>query len=97
MAKGYIISLYREINDTQRLTEYSALAGPAVEAAGGKFLARGGNVVAYEHGLNERTVIIEFESYDIAKQLYDSDLYQEALAKLGDAVVRDFRVVEGVD
>ena len=42
-------------------------------------------------------IIIEFESYDAAKQLYDSDLYQEALAKLGDAVIRDFRVVEGID
>ena len=96
MAKGYILSAYREIHDPEKLAAYGALAGPAVEAAGGRFLARGGSVTAYEHGLEQRTVLIEFESYTAALQLYESKLYQEALAVLGDAVARDFRVVEGV-
>jgi uncharacterized protein (DUF1330 family) len=96
MPKGYILSAYREIHDPEKLAAYGALAGPAVEAAGGRFLARGGAVTAYEHGLDQRTVVIEFESYDVALQLYESKLYKEALAVLGDAVIRDFRVVEGV-
>ena len=96
MAKGYILSAYREIHDPEKLAAYGALAGPAVAAAGGRFLARGGSVTAYEHGLEQRTVLIEFESYAAALQLYQSELYQEALAVLGDAVARDFRVVEGV-
>jgi len=96
MSKGYILSAYREINDPEKLAAYGALAGPAVEAAGGRFLARGGSVTAYEHGLVQRTVVIEFDSYDAALQLYESEMYKEALAVLGDAVIRDFRVVEGV-
>ncbi len=96
MAKGYLLSLYREIKNPDKLAAYAALAGPAVEAAGGKFLARGGKVEAYEDGLAERTVLIEFETYEAAKALYDSAPYQEALEALGDGVVRDFRVVEGL-
>jgi len=96
MSKGYILSAYREINDPEKLAAYGALAGPAVEAAGGIFLARGGAVTAHEHGLEQRTVVIEFESYEAALQLYESEKYREALAVLGDAVIRDFRVVEGV-
>lgn len=96
MSKGYILSAYREINDPEKLAAYGALAGPAVEAAGGRFLARGGSVTAHEHGLEQRTVVIEFESYEAALQLYESEKYREALAVLGDAVIRDFRVVEGV-
>jgi uncharacterized protein (DUF1330 family) len=96
MSKGYILSAYREINDPEKLAAYGALAGPAVEAAGGRFLARGGSVTAHEHGLEQRTVVIEFDSYEAALQLYASEKYKEALAVLGDAVIRDFRVVEGV-
>jgi uncharacterized protein (DUF1330 family) len=96
MSKGYILSAYREIKDPEKLAAYGALAGPAVEAAGGRFLARGGSVTAHEDGLEQRTVVIEFESYEAALQLYESEKYREALAVLGDAVVRDFRVVEGV-
>ena len=96
MAKGYLLSLYREIKDPDKLAAYAELAGPAVEAAGGKFLARGGQVEAYEAGLAERTVLIEFETYEAAKALYDSAPYQKALEALGDGVVRDFRVTEGL-
>ena len=96
MAKGYLLSLYREIKDPDKLAAYAELAGPAVEAAGGKFLARGGQVKAYEAGLAERTVLIEFETYEAAKALYDSAPYQKALEALDDGVVRDFRVVEGL-
>jgi len=44
------------------LTKYAKIAGPAIEAHGGHFLARGIPVKVYEVGLNQRLVIIEFES-----------------------------------
>ena len=43
----------------------------------------------------ERTVVVEFPSYDVALETYESDAYQAALEKLADGVVRDFRIVEG--
>lgn len=97
MAKGYWISAYREIKDPTKLAAYAELAAPAVKANGGQFLVRGGEITAKEAGVAERTVVVEFASYDKAVATYQSDGYQAALEKLADGVVRDFRIVEGVD
>ena len=66
MAKAYWVSCYREITDAAKLAAYAKLAGPALEAAGGRFLARGTAAKTYEAGLAQRTVLIEFESIDAA-------------------------------
>ncbi|NUR32035.1 MAG: DUF1330 domain-containing protein [Catenulispora sp.] len=97
MAKGYWVSAYRAINDPEKLAAYSALAAPAVRAEGGRTLVRGGRVVAHDEGLAERTVLVEFDSYEQAVAAYQSAAYQEALAALADGVERDFRIVEGID
>jgi uncharacterized protein (DUF1330 family) len=97
MAKGYWITAYQSVSDPGKLAEYAKLAGPAIEAAGGRFLARGGQVTAHEAGTAERTVVIEFDSYARAVAAYQSEPYQQALAVLDGAVVRDVRIVEGVD
>ena len=52
-------------------------------------------VVAERHGLNERTVLIEFDSVAQAIATHDSPAYKEALAALADGVERDLRIVEG--
>lgn len=96
MPKAYWISAYREITDPAGLAAYAALAGPAIEAAGGRFLARGGAVTAFDQGVAERTTLVEFDSYEQALAARESAAYQEALAALGDAVERDFRIFEGV-
>ncbi len=96
MAKGYWVSCYREVKDPEALAAYAELAGPAVAQHGGRMLARGGQVTAYEAGLANRTVVIEFDSYDQALAARESDEYAAALERLEGAVVRDFRVVEGV-
>ena len=72
------------------------LAGPAIAAGGGKFLVRGTPAKTYEAGLNQRTVVIEFESLAQATATHDSPGYQAALAALGDGAERDIRLVEGV-
>jgi uncharacterized protein (DUF1330 family) len=98
MAKGYWISAYHSISNPDALAEYAKLAGPAIQGAGGKILARGGRVQAFEAGKNERTVLIEFENFDAAVAAYTSAGYKAALEKLGnDSVVRDIRVFEGID
>lgn len=96
MAKGYWVSVYREIRDEEKLAAYNPLAGRAVAAAGGRLLTRDGRVAAYEDGNTERVIVIEFGSFEQAVAARESEAYQEALAALGDGVVRDFRVVEGL-
>ncbi len=96
MAKGYWVSCYRAVHDQAALGEYAKLAGPAIQQHGGTFVARGGTAKVYEQGIEGRTVVVEFESVDRAIAARESPEYAAALQALGDAVERDFRVVEGV-
>jgi len=97
MAKGYWVSAYRTISDPEKLAAYNKLAPPAVKAGGGRVLARDSRVVAHEAGLAERTILIEFDSFEQAVAAHASAAYQEALAALADGVERDFRIIEGLD
>ncbi len=96
MAKGYWVSAYHAVHDADKLAAYAKLAGPAIEAGGGKFLARGNAVKAYEAGIAQRTVIVEFPSVEQAIATHDGAGYQAALKALAGGVTRDLRVVEGV-
>ncbi len=96
MAKAYFIALYRQITDPAKLAAYAKLSGPAVEAAGGKILARGTAAKAHEAGQLERTVVVEFESVEKAIAMYESPAYRAALAALEGGAVRDIRIVAGV-
>jgi len=96
MAKAYWITCYREVSDPAKLAAYAKLAGPSIEAGGGRFLARGTAAHAYEAGKSERTVVIEFDSVAHAIAVHDSPSYQEALAVLKGGAVRDLRIVSGV-
>jgi len=96
MSKAYWIVCYREISDATRLAEYAKLAGPAIEAGGGRFLARGTAIQAYEAGQRERTVLIEFQSIEQAIAAHDSAEYRAALAALAGGAIRDVRIVAGV-
>ena len=96
MSKGYWVSCYKAIFDSEKLAAYAALAKPAIESAGGQFLVRGAAVYASGSGLLERTVIVEWPNVEAAKAAYESAAYQEALTALADGVDRDFRIIEGV-
>ena len=96
MAGAYWINTFREIRDPAKLDAYVALAGPAMRAAGGRFLARGNPAAAFESGTTERTTLIAFDSVERAVAAYESPAYQEALAALGDGAERDIRIIEAV-
>jgi uncharacterized protein (DUF1330 family) len=96
MAKAYWISCYRHVSNPDKLAAYATLAGPAIEGGGGRFLARTTAVQAYEDGMAERTVIIEFDSVQQAMAAHDSAAYQLALKALDDGALRDLRIVPGV-
>jgi uncharacterized protein (DUF1330 family) len=97
MAKAYMVVTYRSISNPEALAAYAKIAGPAIEAAGGKFLVRGVPTKTYEAGMKERTVVVEFASVDQAVAAYDGPGYKKALDALGkNAAQRDMRIVEGV-
>jgi uncharacterized protein (DUF1330 family) len=96
MAKAYWVATYRSISNPDALAQYAKLAGPAIAGGGGKFLARGTAAKAYEKGVLQRCVIIEFDSVEKAAAAHDSPGYQAALKVLGNAVERDLRIVEGL-
>jgi len=96
MTKAYWVTTYRSVKNADALDAYAKLAGPAIKASGGKFLVRGPAAMAYEAGLLQRVVVIEFDNLDKALAAHDTPGYQEALRVLGDSVERDMRVVEGV-
>jgi uncharacterized protein (DUF1330 family) len=96
MAKAYWISCYHKVIDPAKLAAYAKLAGPAIEAGGGRFLARAAAAKAYEAGKLERTVLIEFDSVERAVAVHESADYQAALKALDGGAERDMRIVPGV-
>ena len=97
MPKAYWIAAYRSVRDPAALAAYAKLGGPALQKAGGRALARGNPAQVYDDGLNQRIVLIEFDSVAQAVAAHDSPAYQEALRVLGNAVDRDLRIVEAID
>jgi uncharacterized protein (DUF1330 family) len=95
MAKAYWITFYRSVSDDAALARYASLAAPAIEGRGGRILARGKAAKAYEAGLAQRVVLVEFDSVARAMAAYESPEYQAALAVLEGSAERDLRIVEG--
>ncbi|MFY0614251.1 MAG: DUF1330 domain-containing protein [Hyphomicrobiaceae bacterium] len=97
MPKAYWMSTYLEIHDEEKLAAYAKIAGPAVLAAGGRFLARGVAIKAFEAGKVQRSTLVEFESLEAAIAAHETPEYKKALAALEGGVTRDLRIVEGIE
>ena len=93
--KGYVVCVYKSINDEDKLKNYAVKARVAVEKYKGKFLIRGGKTTTNEGEKSPRTVVIEFPSYDEANLFYNSKEYQNAHEVLKDHVVRHHQIIEG--
>jgi uncharacterized protein (DUF1330 family) len=97
MPKADWVVTYRSVKNPEAWQAYAKQAGPAIAASGGRFLIRNMPAKTYEAGLNERVVLVEFDSLDQAVACHDSPAYKQALKTLGTGnVERDMRVVEGV-
>src|ERR1700683_5059781 len=95
MKKGYWVVAYRSISDESALKAYGALALPAVESFGGRFLTRStSQIQAHEAGLRLRTILVEFDSYEIALAAHEREAYRKALQALSSGAERDFRIIE---
>ncbi len=95
--KGYLVSVYRSVKEPEKLAAYAKLAGPAFAKYGARNLARGEAAKAYEAGVKQRVVLIEFESVAKAIEAHDSPDYQAALKVFDNCAERDLRIVEGLE
>ena len=85
-----------KVTDAEAYGRYAALAGPAIAAHGGVFLARAGRYVQLEGQDRARNVVARFPSLERAVACYRSAEYQAALAHAKGAAERDLMVVEEV-
>lgn len=81
MPKAYWVVTYRSVKSPEAWQAYAKLAVPAIESAGGRFLARSNPARIYEAGMNERVVLVEFDSVDKAVACHDTPAYKEALKR----------------
>ena len=93
--KGYWVVCYKSVSNPAAVSEYSKLAGTALEALGGRLVVSGAPAKSREAGVDQKVVIVEFENVEKAVAAYDSDAYKAALKVLDKAAQRDFRILEG--
>ena len=99
MAKGYFFSAHRSEADPIKRAAYNLLARAALEKAEGKVISMakvGKKLTVHENGVNQSTVLIEFNTYDEAINAYHSVDYQKALLALDNDADRDIRIFEGI-
>jgi uncharacterized protein (DUF1330 family) len=96
MAKAYWIA-HVDVRDPERYKDYVSTAKPAFEKFGARFLARGGAYEALEGPARGRNVIIEFPSYEAAKECYGSAEYQAAKAIRVTVADGEILLVEGYE
>jgi uncharacterized protein (DUF1330 family) len=95
MTKAYWI-VRVSVRDQNRYPEYLAVAGPAFEKFGAKFIVRGGAFETMEGHARERNVVVEFADRATAIACYQSPEYQRAKAIRQACADADFIVVDGV-
>ena len=93
--KGYIVCVYKSINDQNTLKDYAIKARVAVEKYKGKFLVRGGQKVTTEGENWVRTVVIEFPSFKEAKTFFNSKEYQDGWTMAKETTERNLQIIEG--
>ncbi|HEY8512759.1 MAG TPA: DUF1330 domain-containing protein [Cyclobacteriaceae bacterium] len=95
--KAYVI-VDVTITDPSRYEQYKKLTPGSLEPFGGKFIVRGGNAERLEGDWQPgRIVVLEFPSYEKAKEWWSSEQYAPAKALRQSAAVTQMIVVEGVE
>lgn len=93
---GYVIGTVT-VNDPERYERYKTLVAPTVEAYGGRYLVRGGEVQGIEGSWSPtRVVVLEFESAERAREWWASDEYAEAKALRHATADSEMIIVSGI-
>ena len=95
--KGYWIA-HVQVTNPERYKDYVAANAIAFKKYNARFVVRGGDSIAPKGQLGSRRhVVIEFESYAVAKACYESPEYQTAAKIRDEASVADLVIIEGYD
>ena len=76
--RGYAVVETDVTNVEAFAREYLPAVSKVIAEAGGKFLLRGGQSVTLEGDPPKRLSIVEFETFEQAKAMFDSDPYKAA-------------------
>lgn len=96
MPKGYWV-VHLTVENAGEYEKYRAAIAGLFAAYGARFLIRGGSQEVVEGQQRPRTVVIEFDTIEAARECYHSESYQEAKALRTDAAISDLVIVEGYD
>ncbi|HEV2605963.1 MAG TPA: DUF1330 domain-containing protein [Microvirga sp.] len=96
MAKGYWIARV-DVHNTEAYKDYVASNGVAFAKFGGRFLVRGGQFENPQGTSRSRNVVIEFPSYEVALECWNSPEYKAAKAKQQGGAEMDMVIIEGYD
>ncbi len=85
------------ITDPEKYKEYMAQVKPVIEAAGGRYLVRGGAHKVYEGDWNPtRLVVFEFPTEEAMQSFYESPVYRGLKAMRESCSRANLIGVEGV-
>ena len=96
MAKGYWMARV-DVHNTEAYKDYVASNGIAFAKFGGRFLVRGGQFENPQGTSRSRNVVIEFPSYEVALECWNSPEYKAAKAKQQGGAEMDIIIIEGYD
>ena len=86
-----------DVTDPEAYEGYKALAAPAVEAHGGRYIVRGAPAELLEGSAEpQRIVVLEFPDLEAARRWYGSAEYGAAIAARAGAATARFVLVDGV-
>lgn len=92
---GYIIAQI-DVTDPDKFKDYSSKVSPTIEAFGGEFVVRGGEMEVLEGDWAlPRCVVIKFPSVEQAKAWHESDVYKPLLEMRLSSANANLVVVEG--
>ena len=96
MPKAYWVA-HVDVEDAEIYGRYREANAVAFEKYGARFLIRGAPQQLMEGDCRARTVVIEFDSFDIAKACHDSPEYAAAAKIRDEAADVSLVIVEGYD
>ena len=86
-----------DVQDPVGYQDYKKLAGPTVEARGGKYIVRGGKTEVLEGDWQpKRIVVLEFSSMDAAREWLNCEEYREPRKMRHRTARTNMILVEGV-
>ena len=95
MPKGYWIA-HVDVQDADAYKNYIEANAVPFKKYGASFLVRSGAYECVEGQTRSRNVVLEFPSYQAAKDCYHSEEYKAAKALREGAAEADITIIEGV-